>query len=419
MRCIIEDVRMRAIATLLAVAGLARSGRAETPLLEAPARLGAAHPADEAVRPASFNVPDDGVRIVPDKVAESAAAPVAPPSYNQHPVDDFLQARSRPTTARQEPRHDAGKFGDGLADLLDPEKPKEWLFSDHGFDCITTPISNPFLAEDPRALTEIRPIFIYQNVPGSQPNFQGGNIWFFGARGSIALTDRFSITLNKLGGIDVNPNSANMPSDFGFAEVWLGPKYTFWRDTQSGTVAAGGLIFQIPSGSSKTLQDTGNLSLTPYVSVGKTLQEFNAGSFNGIAIAGYTFATNGSRSDYFYMTGHLDFDVGNYHRFYPVAELNWFQYGKGGDRYFSGQGEDIINTGARTPPAPVWSPAHWAHDSKSRKPLRSAPHSSCPCSATATCSSIASPLISSSGIEMHFRSGQNTLISVGTASECG
>jgi hypothetical protein len=346
MRCIIDEA-MRKIAALLAVAGLSLAARAQTPLLEAPARLGAAHPVDEAVKPAAFALPEENARIVPDQIAEGAAKPIAPPSYQAHPVDDFLRSKPILASERKQTRHDAGKFGDGLADLLDPQKPKEWLFSDHGFDCITTPISNPFLAEDPRALTEIRPIFIYQNVPGSQPNFQGGNIWFFGARGSIALTDRFSITLNKLGGIDVRPGSATMPSDFGFAELWLGPKYTFWRDTQTGTVAAGGLIFQIPTGSSKTLQDTGSLSLTPYVSVGQTLQEFNSGAFNGIATAGYTFATDHGRSDYFYMTGHLDFDVGNYHRFYPVVELNWFQYGKGGDRYFSGQGQDLINTGAQ------------------------------------------------------------------------
>jgi len=337
---------MRAGAAIIVTAFLNVVAAAQTPLLEAPARLGAARADDENVKPAAFNAPQDNARIVPDHVAErtSAGQRIAPTS-GRHPVEDFLDRR--PMVNRDEPRR-SDKLGDGIADLFDPQQPKEWLFSDHGFDCMTSPISNPFLAEDPRALTEIRPIFIYQKVPGEQPNFKGGSVAFFGARGSIALTDRFSITLNKLGGINVAPGSgSDFDSSFGFAELWLGGKYTFWRDTQSGTVAAGGLIFQIPTGSNETLQDTGSLTLTPYVSVGKTLSEFRAGAFNGIAVAGMNFSTNDERSNYFYTSAHLDFDVGNFHRFYPVAELNWFQYTASGRTSFSGQGHDLINTGAR------------------------------------------------------------------------
>src|SRR5438105_4251834 len=106
---------MRGSAALLAIAGLALAGRAVAqPLLEAPARLGAAHPADEAVRPAAFAVPEENIRIVPDHIVEGRTKPVAP-SYQVHPVDDFL--RSKPILAeRSETRRDAGKFGDGLAD---------------------------------------------------------------------------------------------------------------------------------------------------------------------------------------------------------------------------------------------------------------------------------------------------------------
>lgn len=339
---------MRWWVMLLALTSTTLPARARPQLLEPPARLGPARPADaaeNAVRPASFSVPQDQPRIVPDDLAERPLQQHVPATTLPHPATEFLEARSRLAAERSLPRT-SDKFGDGLADLFDPQQPKEWLFSDHGFDCMVTPISNPFLAEDPRALTEIRPIFIYQKVPGQQPNFQGGDIWFFGTRASIAFTERFSITLNKLGGINVNPGNPAIDSDFGFAELWLGPKYAFWRDPQNGTIAAGGLIFQIPTGSNNTLQNTGNLSLTPYVSVGKTLSEIRQGTFNGIAVMGYNFATDDKRSDYLYLTGHLDFDVGDHHRFYPVAELNYFQFTKGGERFFSGQGHDLINTGA-------------------------------------------------------------------------
>src|SRR5262249_20160296 len=40
--------------------------------------------------------------------------------------------------------------------------------SDCDFDDFVSPISNPFLAEDPRSLTELRPIFLWQTIPGTQ-----------------------------------------------------------------------------------------------------------------------------------------------------------------------------------------------------------------------------------------------------------
>jgi hypothetical protein len=321
------------------------------PLLEAPARLGAARPADEPrIRPATYTVSvnDDAPRMIPDDVVERPARPQQVRSRSIDPVDEFLEPRPR---KKQDEDRRSRKFGDRFADLFNPDKPREWLFSDHAFDCMTSPISNPFLAEDPRALTEIRPIFLYQKVPGEQPNFRGGDVWFLGARGSIALSERFSVTLNKLGGIGVSPGGGSpYGKDFGFAELWLGPKYTFWRDPQGGTVAAGGVIFQIPTGGqSSTFQNTGSLGITPYATVGKTLGELKFGSFNGISTAGYNFASNSERNEFFYWSNHLDFDVGNHHRFYTVAELNYFQYGKGGKTNFSGVGHDLINFGTRTP----------------------------------------------------------------------
>src|SRR5205085_9724483 len=37
--------------------------------------------------------------------------------------------------------------------------------SDHCLDTFSSPVTNPFLFEDPRSLTELRPIFIWQKIP--------------------------------------------------------------------------------------------------------------------------------------------------------------------------------------------------------------------------------------------------------------
>lgn len=274
--------------------------------------------------------------------------------------DEFLDLPSAIGLDRKKPRADpprkdrsavatltGNKLGDGIGDLFDGEKPVRKTFeSDRGFNQFASPISNPFLFEDPRAVSEIRPLFIYQKVPGEQPNFEGGNIWFLGMRGSLAITDRLSVTLNKLGGVYVDPkNETTHESSFGVSEIWLGPKYTIYRDADCTTILAAGGIFQIPIGSSGTFQDTGSFGVTPYISAGHTLLQSSYGSLNTLGTFGYSFGDSG-RSDYFYLSGHLDFDVGDMHRFYPVFELNWFQYTKDGSGgTVAGEGRDIVNFG--------------------------------------------------------------------------
>lgn len=238
------------------------------------------------------------------------------------------------------------QFGDNLKNLFDLDKPRSWLTSDHAFDCFVSPVTNPFLFEDPRAVTELRPIFIYQKIPTPQPNFEGGNIWFIGTQARIAFTDRFSLTINKLGATAVNPGSAVYEDGFGFSELWLGPKITFIRNEDTGLLVAGGAIFQVPTGSAKVYQDTGSLSIAPYVSAAYPFLKSRLGTFTGLGNVGYSFATNKQRSDYFYASGHVDFDVGNAHRFFPLAELNWFQYTTNGQaNLIAGEGRDLINFG--------------------------------------------------------------------------
>jgi hypothetical protein len=215
--------------------------------------------------------------------------------------------------------------------------------SDTCFADFISPVTNPYYFEDPRSLTELRPIFIFQGVPGNI----GGNIFDFSLQGRLAITDRFSIVVNKLGYIDATGGNGNFHGG-AFSELWLGPKYTFLRSESTNTVAAVGLTFEIPVGGSSVAQNTGNLSLDPYVSLAQRIYKFgNYGTLNGMGTLGYSFSTDNQRSDHFYTSLHLDFDVGNLHRIYPLIEMNWFHYTKNGDsRPFNFEGKDLINFGS-------------------------------------------------------------------------
>ena len=71
------------------------------------------------------------------------------------------------------------------------------------------------------------------------------------------------------------------------------------------------------------------------------------GSFNFLAEAGYNFSVDNERSQYFQSSFHLDYDVANLHRFYPLIELNWFYLAKRGDtRDLPFEGTDLVNFGS-------------------------------------------------------------------------
>jgi hypothetical protein len=333
--------------------------REETPKpqpLEQPPQRAAAFGAPSAGP--SYGVPAsvNPATPVPAAVVDSAIKRTAYNPPEADAVNEFLTKRSDPKVREKSPdrspRFDfsSRKIGD-MFDGVFGDRNGEWFRSDHMFDGFISPLSNPFLAEDPRSLTELRPIFMIQKIPTAQPDFRGGNITFFGTQARVAITDRWSVVFNKIGGISVNPGNASAFRDeTGFAEIWLGPKYTFYRGEENGALVAGGLQFQLPAGSRATFQNTGSLSLVPYVSYGQNfLRDFRLGSFNSIISTGYSFSTNDRRSDYYWLSAHLDFDVGNLHRFYPLAELNWFLYTSGGKATPIGiEGRDLINFGGQS-----------------------------------------------------------------------
>jgi hypothetical protein len=221
--------------------------------------------------------------------------------------------------------------------------------SDHCFDNFISPVTNPFFFEDPRSLTEVRPIFMYQSTPGSNYIFHGGDVEWFGTQARLALTDRLSFVISELGFIWLEPHNHidGFQPHTGFSELHLGPKYTFIRSEDTGTLLAGGLTFAIPAGPGKVFQDTGTLSLVPYFSLGQNFWRTSFGSFNFLTTMGYSAGMDTRRTDYFFGSYHLDFDLFNAHKIYPLIELNWFHYGAAGNyRPITFEGRDLVNFGA-------------------------------------------------------------------------
>ncbi len=223
--------------------------------------------------------------------------------------------------------------------------------SDRKFDIFTSPVSNPFYFEDPRALTEIRPVFIWQHTPSTNTVWNGGDNFAFAARGSVAFTPNISLVVNRVGWSFISPKTGtpDIGNANGFSELHLGPKFTIIRNDVSNTVAAVGLTFEIPTGSSRVLQDTGSLSFSPYFSLAQNFLRSEYGSFNFMTTSGYVFRTDGQRTESIFASFHIDYDIRNSHRVYPLAELNFRHYTRNGNaRDLDFEGSDLGNFGSRS-----------------------------------------------------------------------
>src|SRR5436305_14349559 len=81
-------------------------------------------------------------------------------------------------------------FTQGLAGCKDSftRRCGQPFMSDHGGELneFCSPVTSPFLTVDPRALTEVKPLFIYQNIPNNNPVARGGSVEFFAMTGSVA-----------------------------------------------------------------------------------------------------------------------------------------------------------------------------------------------------------------------------------------
>jgi hypothetical protein len=72
------------------------------------------------------------------------------------------------------------------------------------------------------------------------------------------------------------------------------------------------------------------------------------GKVNVMANTGWAVSVNRLRSDYYYLSGHVDLDVGNCQRFYPLMEMNWIMYTSNGtSRPIGSEGRDLINFGGQ------------------------------------------------------------------------
>jgi hypothetical protein len=209
-----------------------------------------------------------------------------------------------------------------------------FLTGNHNFANFIGFMGNPLMAIDPRAKTDMYPIFDSVWVK-SFPALPSGNIQLYGAGLDVAVSDRLSFGLNQGGYAVANfqrrtfdPFLTNLLTRLdrdrgGDRDGWLNlggyGQYTLIQDVPDQFLLTAGLRWEAPCGSSEIFQGHGPAHLAPYVTVGK---EFFC-DYHVLATAGYEFPTGSGdiTTDLFYGTVHLDKRCFGW--FYPLVEFNW------------------------------------------------------------------------------------------------
>jgi hypothetical protein len=258
-----------------------------------------------------------------------AAEPAANPSMNLVAPPSF----AAPTTVSSEPLViDANTAAGGERGLLE---------SDRCFPRFIGPMSNPVLAKDPRALTEVQMLFVNNGFPNSNAVLGGGDAQVYGAQIRVALTDRLSFIADKDGIASIN--SRNLPARSGWLDVAAGFKYALVRDVEDQFLVTTGFQYELPSGESKVFQNQGSGVMTIFGIVGKEFNECWHVLFNG----GYQFGLDSAfNSSFFYAQLHVDRQLFGW--LSPLAECNWLRYTSGGHwgiPHALGEGDGLINFG--------------------------------------------------------------------------
>jgi hypothetical protein len=210
------------------------------------------------------------------------------------------------------------------------------LFSRHGslglikpsercFDDFVSPMINFVFFEDPRTVSELRPIFVHHNVPDLiGPGIPaGGSIQLYAMQFRVALTERLSVIGVKDGYIVDNTNGAlDTLLDDGWADITAGLKYNLLRNTETGTLASVGFTYEIPLGSTQALQSVGDGEFHCFLTGGQRLLDGDAHLLSSL---GYRFAANNELTgDAIHWSNHFDYRLTN--RAYIFTEAAWWHW---------------------------------------------------------------------------------------------
>jgi hypothetical protein len=212
-----------------------------------------------------------------------------------------------------------------------------------GFTHYVAPVSSPIFNETPYITTEIRPMWIHQEIPGSFAT-GGGDIDGLAAQIRVAITDRLGFIATKDGWADVDFDGV-LQSEDGALNLAFGLKYAVVAQAETNSLVTVGIKYEAPAGDIKSsgirLQGQGDGLIDLFVAGARTF-----GPLGLEANVGTQIAMDGDDDMSFaHYSLHVDYEV--LERIYPLLEINGFSPIDDGNRTNVGaNGLDLVNLGS-------------------------------------------------------------------------
>jgi hypothetical protein len=210
-------------------------------------------------------------------------------------------------------------------------------------DEMISPVSSPTVNEDPRNVTDIRPMYMYTSIPKDFIT-GGGNYSVVAMQLRVALHERFSFIATKDGYIFLRPH-AGVPNNNGFANLAFGFKGSLFQSEEWAAIVSAGLRYEAPTGNTDVLQGQwgggGSGVINPFLSAAKGFGDFHVQMYTGPRVA-----ISGIDSSYWDFNLHTDYRI-PWMNLYPLFEFNLVQTYDGGRRLpIDQEGNDLVNLGA-------------------------------------------------------------------------
>ncbi len=200
---------------------------------------------------------------------------------------------------------------------------------------LISPVTHPTNFEDPRPITEIRPLFVHHEIDDAFAT-GGGDVQIYALQARFKVDDDWAIIATKDGFVDFNPKGV-LKKDTGFANVAAGFKYAAFRSENS--IVSAGLRYEIPMGQERVLQGRGDGIFNPFISAAMVVD-----GWNFMAGSGFRLRIDRDDSSFYDLDAHVSYKIGN---FYPLAEFGLIHVLAAGDRLpIADEGEDFFNIGS-------------------------------------------------------------------------
>lgn len=203
-----------------------------------------------------------------------------------------------------------------------------------GYDDFVMPVGMPVYFEDPFITTDIRPFYIYHEIPDGSV-LRGGQVHVVGLQIRAALTERLAFLAVKDGysWVDSHVTAAGD----GWNDIMIGLKYAVHSDPAEQFLVSTGLRWEWKNGSRDAWQGR-TQELSPFISFAKGWDDWH---FLG-TVSGRFPTSRGSANSSLVWNMHLDYKLTE--TFRPLVEVHGIHWLSNADRLpFS---EDYLDVGS-------------------------------------------------------------------------